>query len=505
MMIPTTIRLVDFTSSLMLFDSASSGYAVATIGGDLPAISSSYAGYTLQVANSAPYSASWVAVPNVTVTNAVSSSFAATASSADNLTVRGTLTAQMINVQTITSSIEFNTGSTRNGASITNTHQFTGSVLMTGSLTVTGSINTTENINMGSPFMFRNKIMNGAMTVDQRNGGSAITTDGGYPVDRFIIYESGADFTMQRSTTAPAGFTNSLSVTVGTGNSMVAGNYTGIRHSIEGINIGDLAWGTASAKNTTVSFWVRCSLTGSFGLALRNAANNYGYVASYSVPTANTWTYITTTIPGPTSGTWDTSIASKGINLIWDLGVGTSYSIAAGAWTSATEILGLTGGTKLKATTGATYYLTGVQLEVGNVATPFEHRPYATELQLCKRFFQKWGNGIMWQAGNTGASGGANDYFKMLGGGNYNGGEMAGIPTLAYLNDVYFMGVGGLSGSPSDLGTIAAANMGSLSLNNTTTAINRLGIFNITTYGGTRGWYYAATDPFVGLTAEIST
>jgi hypothetical protein len=134
MMIPTTIRLVDFTSSLLLFDSASSGYAVATIGGDLPAISSSYAGYTLQVASSAPYSASWVAVPNITVTNAVSSSFAATASSADNLTVRGTLTAQTINVQTITSSIEFVTGSTRNGSIAGNTHQFTGSVLMSGSV-----------------------------------------------------------------------------------------------------------------------------------------------------------------------------------------------------------------------------------------------------------------------------------------------------------------------------------------------------------------------------------
>jgi hypothetical protein len=139
MMIPTTIRLVDATSSIMLFDSASSGYAVATIGGDLPAISSSYAGYTLQVANSAPYSASWVAVPNVTVTNAVSSSFAATASSADNLTVRGTLTAQTINVQTITSSIEFITGSTRNGSTTANTHEFTGSVFMSGSLNIRGA------------------------------------------------------------------------------------------------------------------------------------------------------------------------------------------------------------------------------------------------------------------------------------------------------------------------------------------------------------------------------
>jgi hypothetical protein len=141
MMIPTTIRLVDFTSSLILFDSASSGYAVATIGGDLPAISSSYAGYTLQVANSAPYSASWVAAANVTVTNAVSSSFAATASSADNLTVRGTLTAQTINVQTITSSIDFVTGSTRNGTLLTNTHEFTGSVSITGSAAALLNIN----------------------------------------------------------------------------------------------------------------------------------------------------------------------------------------------------------------------------------------------------------------------------------------------------------------------------------------------------------------------------
>jgi hypothetical protein len=140
MVIPTTIRLVDFTSSLLLFDSASSGYAVATIGGDLPAISSSYAGYTLQVANSAPYSASWVAAANVAVTTAVSSSFAATASSADNLTVRGTLTAQTINVQTITSSIEFITGSTRNGSIAGNTHEFTGSVLMSGNLNVGSSV-----------------------------------------------------------------------------------------------------------------------------------------------------------------------------------------------------------------------------------------------------------------------------------------------------------------------------------------------------------------------------
>jgi hypothetical protein len=313
---------------------------------------------------------------------------AATASYADNFTVGGTLTAQTINVQTITSSIEFNTGSTRNGALSTNTHQFTGSVGMTGSLVVTGSISTTENINMGSPFAFRNKVINGAMVIDQRNNGAAITADG-LPLDRFYVYSAGGNLTSQRSTVVPTGFTSSLGITVGAGIAVSSGNYTTIRHGIEGINTYDLAWGTASAKNITISFWVRSSLTGNFGLALRNNANNYGYVASYSISSANTWTYITTTIPGPTSGTWDTSAAVRGINLIWDLGVGTSYSISAGAWTSATEILGLTGGTKLKATTGATLYLTGVQLEIGNIATPFEHRLISIEESLCKRYYEK--------------------------------------------------------------------------------------------------------------------
>jgi hypothetical protein len=374
-----------------------------------------------------------------------------------------------------------------------------------GTQIVTGSISTTETISMPSPFMFRNKIINGAMMIDQRNDGGAVTLADGFSVDRFHHFEDGADFTARRSTLVPSGsgFINSLSITNGTGVAMSAGNYTGIRHGIEGFNIADLNWGTSFAKSITISFWVRSSLTGTFGLALRNNANNYGYVVSYSISLANTWEYITKTIPGPTSGAWNTG-NEKGIYLVWDLGAGTSYSIAAGAWTSAVEILGLTGGTKFKTTTGATYYLTGVQLEVGNVATPFEHRNHSVELQLCKRYFQRWGSGVMWQAGNTGASGGANDYFKMLGGGVYSGGEMRVAPDVTYLDTAYFMGIGGLSGSPSDLGNIASANMGSLAFSNSTIAINRLGIFDITTYGGTRGWYYASTIAFVGLTAELS-
>jgi len=394
------------------------------------------------------------------------------------------------------------------GNVVTDTHRVTGSANISGSLIVTGSISTTETISMPSPFMFRNKIINGAMMIDQRNDGGAVTLADGFAVDRFHHYEDGADFTARRSTLVPSGsgFINSLSITNGTGVSMAAGNYTTIRHGIEGFNTADLNWGTSFAKSITISFWVRSSLTGTFGLALRNNANNYGYVVSYSISLANTWEYITKTIPGPTSGTWNTG-NERGIFLIWDLGAGTTYSIAAGTWTSASEILGLTGGTKFRTTTGATYYLTGVQLEVGNVATPFEHRNYSVELQLCKRYFQRWGSGVTWQAGQTGTSGGAYDYFKFIGGGMYSGGTMRTTPDITYLDDTYFMGIGAATGTYSDLGTITAANMGSLSLSNTPVAMQRLGIWNITTIGGTRGVYYASaasTEGFIGLTAEIS-
>jgi hypothetical protein len=376
-----------------------------------------------------------------------------------------------------------------------------------GTQIVTGSISTTETISMPSPFMFRNKVINGAMMIDQRNGGSALTLADGFAVDRFHYFEDGAAFTVQRNTIVPSGsgFINSLSITNGTGVAMAAGNYTTIRHGIEGFNIADLNWGTSFAKSITISFWVRSSLTGNFGVALRNSANNYGYVISYSIPSANEWVYITKTIPGPTSGVWLTD-TGVGILVIWDLGAGTTYSIAAGAWTSASEILGLTGGTKFRTTTGATFYLTGVQLEVGNVATPFEHRNYSVELQLCKRYFQRWGSGVTWQAGQTGTSGGAYNHFKFIGGGMYCGGAMRTAPDVTYLDDAYFMGIGAATGTYTDLGTITAANMGSLSLSNTTVAMQRLGIWDITSIGGTRGVYYAtaaATEGFIGLTSEI--
>ena len=233
---------------------------------------------------------------------------------------------------------------------------------------------------------FRNRIINGAMVIDQRNAGAAVTTDGSYAVDRFIFGKSGSQtFTGQSSTTAPSGFTNSISVTIGTGASPGASDRLTLSQSIEGFNVADLGWGTADAQSITFSFWVRSSLTGAFGVAFRNSATNRAYVASYTVSAANTWEYKTLTIPGDTSGTWAKD-NTAGIFLNFDLGCGSTFSTTSGSW-QAGNFLGLTGGVKLNATSGATFYITGVQLEKGSVATPFEYRQYGTELMLCQRYY----------------------------------------------------------------------------------------------------------------------
>jgi len=233
---------------------------------------------------------------------------------------------------------------------------------------------------------FKNRIINGAMVIDQRNAGASVSTDVSFPVDRFVFGKSGSQtFTGQRSTTAPSGFINSVLVTIGTGGATGATDRLTLTQAIEGYNISDLAWGSASASTITISFWVRSSLTGTFGVALRNSATNRSYVASYTINSANTFEQKTITVTGDTSGTWLTD-NSAGIYLTWDLGVGSTYSTTAGSW-QAGNYFGLTSGTKLSVTSGATFYITGVQLEKGSTATSFDYRPYGTELALCQRYY----------------------------------------------------------------------------------------------------------------------
>ena len=195
-------------------------------------------------------------------------------------------------------------------------------------------------------------------------------------------------FTVQQnagSVSPPTGFTNYLGVTSSAATSLAGTDYYLIAQKLEGFNTADLAWGTANAKAVTVSFWVRSSLTGTFGFALRNTAGNRVYPASYTISAANTWEYKTVSIAGDTTGTW-VSDNSIGIEIDFGLGVGSTYSNASGTWT--TGGLGVTGATSVVGTNGATFYITGVQLEPGAVATPFERRSYGAELALCQRYYE---------------------------------------------------------------------------------------------------------------------
>jgi hypothetical protein len=239
----------------------------------------------------------------------------------------------------------------------------------------------------GGPLGTRNRIINGDMRIAQR-GTAAVSGADGFPVDRFKVFRVGgaATYTAQQSGTAPATFINSLLYTVGTGAAPGASDFSGIAQQLEGFNVADTYWGTADAQPITVSFWVRSSIAGTYGLGFRNGGGNHSYIAEYTINAANTWEYKTITVPGPTSGTFNAD-NSIGISVFWDLGTGSTLSKASGSWAAGSEI-GLTGGTKLIETSGATFYLTGVQVETGTTATPFERRHYGQELSLCFRYLR---------------------------------------------------------------------------------------------------------------------
>jgi hypothetical protein len=270
------------------------------------------------------------------------------------------------------------------------------------------------------------------MVIDQRNAGASVTATADiFCVDRWAIgFGSPVNaFTAQQSATAPVGFTNSLVITAGTGASASTTGYAVLRQAIEGYNISDLNFGSANAKTITISFWVRSSLTGTFGLSIRNEAGNRAYGATYTISSANTFEYKTVTIPGDTSGTWATT-NGFGIHLFFDLGAGSNYDIPAGSWQSGSNMFGVEGTVKLTETTGATFYITGVQLEVGSVATPFERRPFGMELALCQRYYETSypagvvpgtanQNTLIWSVGSNTYAGGVTSAAQAVGNCNY--------------------------------------------------------------------------------------
>jgi hypothetical protein len=215
---------------------------------------------------------------------------------------------------------------------------------------------------------------------------------------------------------APSGFTNSLKVTSLSSYSITSGNIFAIAQRIEGYNIAHLDWGTANAKTVTLSFWVRSSLTGTFGGAFKNNAFNRNYLFEYTISSANTWEKKTITVTGDTTGAWNTD-ANSGIQVVWSLGTGSTYSTTAGSWVAG-HYFNATGSVDLVATSGATFYITGVQLEVGDTATPFEHRPYDMELARCQRYYEK-------SYAVTTAPGGSDYYIQQVNPLNRGGGTGA--------------------------------------------------------------------------------
>jgi hypothetical protein len=245
---------------------------------------------------------------------------------------------------------------------------------------------------MSSSFL-RNRIINGDMRVDQRNAGVEVNpaVNQTYYLDRWIAISSAASkYKIGQNAgavTPPTGYTSYLGLTSLSAYTVGSGEVFAVRHKIEGLNVSDLAWGTASAATVTLSFWVRSSLTGTFGGALTNSASDRSYPFTYTISVANTWEQKTVTIAGDTSGTWLTT-NGIGINVTFSIGASSTVSGTAGAWAAA-SYASATGATSVVGTSGATFYVTGVQLEVGTVATPFERQIYNVQLAQCQRYYYR--------------------------------------------------------------------------------------------------------------------
>jgi hypothetical protein len=264
------------------------------------------------------------------------------------------------------------------------------------------SVTFAQAANLPNTFGFKNRLINSAMVIDQRNAGASVsaTAGGQYFLDRWSCgISAGSKFTVQQSSTAPAGFNQSSLITSSTAWSLGASDDATYYQYIEGYNIADLGFGSASASTVTLSFWVRSSLTGTFGGILSNTSTRF-YPFTYTINAANTFEQKTITIAGDTSGTWLTT-TGIGLQVAFSLAAGSSKVGTAGAWTGVAAYQGATGQTNILATNGATWYVTGVQLEKGSTATSFDYRPYGTELQLCYRYYYFLGGETAYQNINT--------------------------------------------------------------------------------------------------------
>jgi hypothetical protein len=311
-------------------------------------------------------------------------------------------TLKLVNLQHQSSNTPALVLDANNLVTVTGNLNVSNSLVVTGNTTFSGSVNFNTDIVPTSSFK-RNRIINGNMVIDQRNAGAAITANTGayFTVDRWALSGTQASkFTAQQnagSVTTPVGFPNYLGMTVASAVTVGSSDIFSLYQPIEGYNFADLGFGTYNAKTVTLSFVVYSSLTGTFGGVLKNYAGTRTYAFTYSISSANTWTTVSVTIPGDTSGTWVGS-SSAGVAFVqFGLGVGSTYSGTAGSWASA-NYSSATGAVSVVGTAGATWYVTGVQLEVGAKATPYEYQTYSEQLAQCQRYYVQW-------TGNSSATG----------------------------------------------------------------------------------------------------
>ncbi len=293
-------------------------------------------------------------------------------------------------------------------------------------------------VEQATSLSWRNKIINGDMRVAQRGTAAVTLSSGTYVLDRFQSHKSASwtalVATSQQSTDAPTGFTNSLLYTVSTGNTTAVGYSAYVVQNIEGSTVYDLGWGTANAKTVTISFWVKSSVTGTYSIALRNAAANRSYVAEYSITTAD-WERKVITVPGDTTGVWETGSDSC-ISLFWTLRAPTFTTSTLGSWQASGAIISTDANAlNFTGTSSRTFRLTGVQLEVGSVATPFETLQYEKQLELCQRYFARLssvsGNYVGFASGCSFQTNAAFVYLKYPQ-------QMRSAPTISQSNTAIF-------------------------------------------------------------------